>query len=65
MTHLNIQYEDFIDPQNLIKHFSDENEFREWCKKGTIQDLKCTLEAFEKAELYEICLIIKDEINKK
>ena len=61
---MNDEYLSIIEPKEFIKNFT-KDEFIEWLKQGTKQDLKCTLKQFEDAELYEICILIKKEINEK
>lgn len=61
---MNDEYLSIIEPKEFIKNFTKE-EFKEWLKQGTKQDLECTLKQFEDAELYEICILIKNEINEK
>ena len=58
-------YVDLIQPHKLVEHFSTDDEFREWAELGTIEDLKCTLAAFEEDELYSHCLIIKNVLALK
>lgn len=54
-------YEEIIHPKFLIKKIPD---FEEWLKLGTKRDLECTLEAFEKQEMYEECAIIFKKIKQ-
>ena len=61
---MNTEYLEIIDPTEFIKNFT-QVEFKEWLKQGTKEDLECTLKQFEDAELYEICILIKNEINEK
>lgn len=59
---LNSIYEDLTDPRELIKYIDN---FENWLSLATdIIDLKFTLKAFEKAEMYEQCEIIRNKINK-
>jgi hypothetical protein len=55
---LEISYQSIINPLNFIKIFKDAAAFRLWCEEGSKEDLRCTLKAFEEAELYEHCAII-------
>ena len=56
-------YRDLIRPQNLIKYISD---FEEWLDLAEdIESLKATLTAFEKEEMYEECVIIRDKIEER
>ena len=61
---MNDLYLEIIEPSTFITNFENENDFKEWLELGTIQDLKCTLKAFEVAELYELCIIIKKSLVK-
>ena len=58
-------YLDLIDPARLITFFEDDEEFIEWVQMGEDQDLVWTLRAFEKAELYHHCGLIKNEIEHR
>ena len=61
---LNQAYEEMCDPKYIRSIQSDE-QFKQWCNVGTIEDLECALLVFEKHEMYEDCLIIKRIINEK
>ena len=61
---INEVYEKLIEPKNIRSHFKSIEEFESWLETGTIDDLKCTLKAFEDSELYEDCLIIKNTLVK-
>ena len=39
-------------PINIRRFLNDDNSFIEWLKLGSKKDLECTLEAFEKSEMY-------------
>ena len=66
MNHENdMQLEAIKEPAFFINQFKDKAEFREWLIEGSIEDLECTLKAFEKAELYEYCAMIKEMITNK
>lgn len=52
-------FKEIIEPQNLIKNFKNEKEFRDWLDLGNAEDIEATLKVFEKAEMYKICAIIK------
>lgn len=60
---LKIAFEKIIEPHNFIKNFKNKKEFEEWLKTGSKKDLECILLRYEKAELYEICEIIKNIIQ--
>ena len=58
---INRKYLERIEPENLLEHI---NNFEEWLDLAeTKQDLICTLKRFEKAGLYEQCIIIKNKIE--
>ena len=59
---INEAYGKLIEPKNIRSHFKSIEEFESWLETGTIEDLKCTLKAFEDSELYEDCLIIKNTL---
>jgi len=65
MTPLDESYENIIQPHNFIKNFSDDEHFKEWCRKGSINDLKDTIRTFEHHELYRYCAIIQSVIDEK
>ena len=56
---INEQYLAIIEPTEFIKNFKSENEFLEWLDTGTVEDVGHTLRAFEQANMYEICTLIK------
>ena len=56
-------YLDLIQPKKLIEYLGNEEEFREWLRLGTTQELKLALRAFEREELYTHCIIIKEELE--
>ena len=62
---INEAYEKLIEPKNIRSHFKSIEEFESWLKTGAIEDLKCTLKAFEDAEMYEDCLIINNLVKKQ
>lgn len=59
---MNDVYLTIINPKSLIQSFKTRQNFEDWLDLGTREDLIWTLKAFEKEELYEICLIIKNKI---
>ena len=66
--HTNIQeleklYLDLIQPSKLITHFTTDMEFVEWLNLGTTDELQWCLKAFEKAELFSHCQLIKQQID--
>ena len=60
---INEAYENIIDPKNIRSQFKSIEEFVSWLETGTIEDLKCTLKAFENAEMYEDCIIINNLVK--
>ena len=60
---INSIYEKIIEPKNIRSHFKSIEEFKSWLETGTIEDLKCTLKAFENAEMYEDCVIINNLVK--
>ena len=56
-------YEYISHPRNLLKYFKTREDFIKWLDLGSKEDLECALEAFEKEELYEYCVIIRDKIK--
>lgn len=53
-----LQYEYITDPVNLAEILGLGDKFTEWLNQGNDEDLRYTLEEFEKHELYEHCAII-------
>lgn len=62
---LNQSFEEILYPPNLIKNFSSMEEFAEWTKTGLIEDIEEMRKEFEKAELYEHLVIIREVLNIK
>ena len=60
-----MQLEAIKEPTFFINQFKDKAEFREWLMEGSRKDLECTLKAFENAELYEYCAMIKEMLTNK
>ena len=60
---INEAYEKLIEPKNIRSHFKSIEEFESWLETGTIDDLKCTLKAFEDAEMYEDCITINNLVK--
>jgi len=56
-------YLDLIQPTNLIELFEDDQDFRDWLRMGTKEEMGWALKAFERDELYSYCKIIKEEIK--
>lgn len=55
-----------IEPSNLYSLFEDENEFIQWLRLGTVEDLKHTLLVFVDAQMfYQIQLILKEIVIKQ
>lgn len=62
---LNQKYTDLIRPTNFIHVFDTEDEFKEWARIGSIEDLDWAIKEFEKDELYTHCEILKQIQNEK
>jgi len=60
-----VTYTGPLNPRNLIKTFKNKEEFIDWINLGTTEDIKACLNAFENAELYEYCRIIKNQLTLK
>lgn len=61
---INSLYQELIHPENIRAFFKSNLEFESWLETGSKQDLICTLQEFENAEMYEDCSIIKRKINE-
>ena len=59
---INQTYEQLIEPSNFKTLFKSRIEFESWLDLGTKTELQDTLKAFEEAEEYEICILIKNKI---
>lgn len=57
------KYYYILAPVNFTDLTAD--EFKAWCKKLSLKSLKEELERFAEAEMYELCVIIRDEIILK
>ena len=57
-------FQEVLTPRNFVKNFVDMEHFKEWCRKGIINDLKHTLRTFEHHEMYEHCAAIQDVIDE-
>ena len=61
---INKLYEELINPVCIRPLIKDFNEWLEIDIEGSLyKDLQCALKAFERAEMYEDCIIIKEKIN--
>lgn len=60
---INKIYENIIEPQNIRSYFKSKEDFASWLDTGEVEDLKCTLRAFELNEMYEDCVIIKNKLD--
>lgn len=56
-------YLSLIQPEKLIQHFPTDMEFIEWLTLGTADELQWCLKAFEEAELFSHCALIKQQID--
>jgi len=62
---INQKYNDLIKPTNFIHVFDTEDEFKEWARMGSVEDLEWAIKEFEKDELYKYCEILKQIKNEK
>lgn len=53
-------YLELTNPQVLRPKIEN---FSEWLDLGTLEDLECTLKAFELEEMFEDCVLIKNKID--
>jgi len=62
------RYEQLWMPCNFVHIFKTMEDFEDWARLGTVEDLFVTLRLFEKGELYEHCEILlkiyKEKINE-
>ena len=56
---------DMLYPPNFINIFPTMDSFRDWVSLGGKEDIEIILKLYEFHELYEHCVIIKEELNKK
>jgi len=59
------KYSELINPNKMIELFNTDQEFKEWAEMGTPEDIRATLIAFEKEELFNHCIILKEVLNTK
>lgn len=62
---IELAYSKLIQPNKLVEYFNTATEFKEWTETGTASDLRACLIAFEKAELFDHYVIIKETLNQK
>lgn len=62
---INQKYNELIRPTNFIHVFDTEDEFKEWARMGSVEDLEWAIKEFEKDELYKYCEILKQIKNEK
>ena len=61
---INNMYEEVINPDFLRPKIKDFDEWLDIDMEGNhYKDLQSTLIAYEKAEMYEDCIIIKDKLD--
>ena len=58
-------FEHIIDPPNFIKNFATDEHFKDWLRQGLINDCRATLKVFEKADMFEQCILIQSVIDEK
>ena len=56
---LNNAYEKIVDPLNFVKNFDTDDDFMNWLRRGTENDLKGTYKTFYDERLYRYCELIK------
>lgn len=59
------KYIELINPNKMIELFNTDQEFKEWAEMGTPEDIRAALIAFEKEELFNHCIILKEVLNTK
>ena len=59
------KYSELINPSKMIELFNTDQEFKEWAEMGTPEDIRAALIAFEKEELFNHCIILKEVLNTK
>jgi hypothetical protein len=59
------KYSELINPSKMIELFNTDQEFKEWAEMGTTEDVRAALIAFEKEELFNHCIILKEVLNNK
>jgi len=59
------KYSELINPNKMIELFNTDQEFKEWAEMGTPEDIRAALIAFEKEELFNHCIILKEVLNNK
>jgi len=59
------KYTELINPNKMIELFNTDQEFKEWAEMGTPEDIRAALIAFEKEELFNHCIILKEVLNTK
>lgn len=59
------KYSELINPNKMIELFNTDQEFKEWAEMGTPEDIRAALIAFEKEELFNHCIILKEVLNSK
>jgi hypothetical protein len=59
------EYEELIQPDNFVTQFKTVEEFSNWCKLGTKEDIQAAIKEFEKYELYEHCLVMYNIMKRK
>jgi len=59
------KYSELINPNKMIELFNTDQEFKEWAEMGTPEDIRAALIAFEKEELFNHCIILKEVLSTK
>lgn len=58
-------YSEMINPIWIRQNIQTDEQFKEWLKIETVEDLQEDLKVFEQAEMYEDCKMILKEIKRK
>jgi hypothetical protein len=59
------QYVDYITyPPNFVKYFETDEEFIEWCKLGTKDELENLLNIFREYKLDDHCILIFEVLQE-
>jgi hypothetical protein len=62
---MDAMFETLLHPPNLILQFRHMDEFADWTRTGTIEDIDEMRKEFEKFELYGYLIVIRDILIEK
>jgi hypothetical protein len=57
--------ENITHPKTFVTLFEDMEAFRDWVGTGNKKEIAIVLDLFVSYELFEYCVIIKEELEKK